>query len=218
MEEIAYLCAGVNGYFRRPIAPVDVVWSFAGIRPLIDDGSNRPETATRGYSFALDGGDGQPPLLSVFGGKITTYRHLAGAAIERLIPHLPALAGREWTDRAPLPGGDFPKAEAGALAAGLARDYPFLGEATARRMARAYGTAARDILGAARSGADLGRDFGHGLSEREDAHLVPREWARTAEDILWRRSKLGLRFTPSGAAALADWLDAAEPRAPAGIG
>jgi glycerol-3-phosphate dehydrogenase len=146
-------------------------------------------------------------MLSVFGGKITTYRRLAEEALERLAPHLPALRSPAWTGGEALPGGDFPKEDAASLAAGLARDYPFLGDATAQRLTRAYGTIARDILGEARSADDLGSDFGHGLSEREVEHLVGREWARTAEDVLWRRSKLGLRFSPVQTAALADYLE-----------
>jgi glycerol-3-phosphate dehydrogenase len=205
-EEIAYLCEGVNGYFRQRITPDDVVWSYAGVRPLVDEGRGKPEAATRGYSFTLDGGEGEPVLLSVFGGKITTYRHLAGAALERLAPHLPVLAKPEWTDRSPLPGGDFPKEQAAALIEGLARDYPFLGETTARRLGRAYGTVARSLLGSATGWDDLGRDFGHGLSEVEVRHLIESEWARTADDVLWRRTKLGLRFSPGEAAELESWI------------
>ncbi|MDP3674562.1 MAG: glycerol-3-phosphate dehydrogenase [Novosphingobium sp.] len=204
--EIEYLCSGVNDYFAKPISPADVVWSYSGIRPLIDDGSGRPEVATRGYSFALDRGDGDAPLLSVFGGKITTYRTLAQAAIGRLQPHVAALHGPEWTDREPLPGGDFAKEGAGELAAALARDYPFLGKVEAQRLTRAYGTVARQILDDVRTSADLGRDFGHGLSEREVTHLIDSEWARTAEDVLWRRTKLGLSFSPKEAAALENWM------------
>ena len=209
-DEIAYLCAGVNDYFAHAISPDDVVWSYAGVRPLIDDGSNRPEAATRGYSFTLDGGaddeGGAAPLLSVFGGKITTYRNLAEAALARLQPHLPALKGADWTDREPLPGGDFPKQGAGELCAGLARDYPFLGDNQALRLTRAYGTLARTILGDAQTRADLGRDFGHGLSEREVAYLIDAEWACCAEDVLWRRTKLGLRFTAEEVAGLNGWM------------
>ena len=206
-DEIAYLCAGVNDYFATSIARSDVVWSYAGVRPLIDDGSNRPEAATRGYSFTLDGGeDGAAPLLSVFGGKITTYRNLAEAALARLQPHVAALSGGDWTDRERLPGGDFPKQGAGALCADLAREYPFLGGDQALRLTRAYGTLARTILGDAQSRSDLGRDFGHGLSEREVAYLMSAEWACSAEDVLWRRTKLGLRFTPEEVAALEVWM------------
>jgi glycerol-3-phosphate dehydrogenase len=214
-EEIAYLCAGVNEYFAKPITPADVVWSYSGVRPLLDDGSNRPEAATRGYSFALDGGAqvgvGEAPLLSVFGGKITTYRTLAEAAIARLKPHVPALRGDGWTDREPLPGGDFAKDQAGAQVSALLRDYPFLGEDRALRLTRAYGTIARTILGDARDNVALGRDFGHGLSEREVRHLINAEWAHTAEDVLWRRTKLGLRFSAEEAAALETWMSRETP-------
>jgi glycerol-3-phosphate dehydrogenase len=207
-EEIEYLCAGVNAYFATPISPADVVWSYSGIRPLIDDGSGRPEVATRGYSFALDGGDGVPPLLSVFGGKITTYRTLAQTAIARLQPYVGVLDAPEWTASVPLPGGDFAKEEAGQLAAALLRDYPFLDQGEAQRLTRAYGTIARQILGDARTRADLGHDFRHGLSEREVTHLIDDEWARDAADVLWRRTKLGLRFTADEAAELDDWMAA----------
>ena len=209
-EEIEYLCAGVNDYFAKPIAPADVVWSYSGIRPLLDDGSGRPEVATRGYSFALDGGadvgDGIPPLLSVFGGKITTYRTLAEAAIAKLRPHVAALEGDDWSDGEPLPGGDFPKEAAASLTAALARDFLFLGDDQALRLTRAYGTLARTILGDARNRGDLGQDFGHGLSEREVVHLIDSEWACTADDVLWRRSKLGLRFSVDEVAALEAWM------------
>ena len=205
-DEIAYLCAGVNDYFATSIGPSDVVWSYAGVRPLIDDGSNRPEAATRGYSFTLDGGDGVAPLLSVFGGKITTYRNLAETALARLQPHVARLTGGDWTNREPLPGGDFPKQGAGELCAALASDYPFLGDDQALRLTRSYGTLARTILGDAKSRADLGRDFGHGLSEREVAYLIDREWACCAEDVLWRRTKLGLRFSGAEVAALEAWM------------
>ncbi|WP_370516059.1 glycerol-3-phosphate dehydrogenase [Novosphingobium sp. Gsoil 351] len=205
-DEIAYLCAGVNEYFAQAITPADVAWSYSGVRPLMDDGRGRPEAATRGYSFALDGGDGVPPLLSVFGGKITTYRTLAESAVARLQPHVAALQGGDWSDGEPLPGGDFPKQTAASLTAALARDYPFLGPDQALRLTRAYGTLARTILGDAKALAGLGTDFGHGLSEREAAYLIAAEWARTADDVLWRRTKLGLRFSVEEAAALEAWM------------
>nr|WP_278254297.1 glycerol-3-phosphate dehydrogenase [Sphingobium sp. BYY-5] len=206
-EEVAYLCEGANRYFARPITPDDVVWSYAGVRPLIDDGSARPEAATRGYRLELEaGGEGDAPLLHVLGGKITTYRHLAAEAVALLQPHLPALRGGDWTAKAPLPGGDFPMTGLADLIAGLARDYPFLDAADADRIGRAYGTLARVWLGGARSRDDLGVHFGAGLSEAEVAYLVEREWARAKEDIIWRRTKLGLRLNAAQVAALDTWL------------
>ncbi|MDZ4275774.1 MAG: glycerol-3-phosphate dehydrogenase [Erythrobacter sp.] len=205
-DEIAYLCAGASEYFRTPITPDDVVWTYSGVRPLVDDGSGRPEAATRGYRFELDGGGGEAPLLSVFGGKITTYRHLAAEAIERLAPLCPALDGPEWTHGAPLPGGDFGRDEAQAKAHELAAAYPFIGPQQAARLIRLYGTRAWAILGAATNPADLGEDFGHGLTAAEVDYLIDTEWARTAEDVLWRRTKLGLHFTPEETARLAQYI------------
>ena len=206
-EEIAYLCEGASEYFRTPVRPEDVVWTYSGVRPLIDDGSGKPEAATRGYRFEVDGGtDGEAPLLSVFGGKITTYRHLAAEAVEQLQPFLPALQGSDWTGTAPLPGGDFAMTAAGAKAAELAARYPFLPAAEAKRLIRLYGTRAFAFLGNAASLAELGEYFGHGLTAAEVDHLVANEWARTADDILWRRTKLGLHFTREQTARLAAYL------------
>lgn len=194
-EEIAYLCEAANAYFDKAISPADVVWTYSGVRPLVDDGSGKPEAATRGYSFDLDlDPQGCAPLLSVFGGKITTYRHLAKDAVEKLQPLVPELAGSDWTAEAPLPGGDFPMKELDGLKAGLARDYRFLDKGAVDRIARAYGTKAREWLGPASSLEALGANFGHGLTAAEVDYLVAREWARTAEDVLWRRTKLGLRL------------------------
>ncbi|QDH35728.1 glycerol-3-phosphate dehydrogenase [Porphyrobacter sp. YT40] len=206
-EEIAYLCEGASEYFRQPVTPADVVWTYSGVRPLIDDGSGKPEAATRGYSFELDvGADGNAPLLSVFGGKITTYRELSTEAVEKLAPFLPVLQGADWTGSAPLPGGDFGRFDAPALARDLMARYAFLNDHDAARLVRLYGTRARSILAAASTAADLGEDFGHGLTAAEVDHLVAHEWARTPEDILWRRTKLGLRFTPEQTARLKTYL------------
>ncbi|MCL9981701.1 MAG: glycerol-3-phosphate dehydrogenase [Erythrobacter sp.] len=206
-EEIAYLCEGASEYFRTPITPDDVVWTYSGVRPLVDDGSGKPEAATRGYRFELDGGtDGTPPLLSVFGGKITTYRELAAEAVRQLAPFCARLAGSDWTGSASLPGGDFGRFDAPALAADLAARYPFLGEAEAARLVRLYGTRAAAFLGDAASAAVLGEAFGHGLTAAEVNHLMDEEWARTAEDVLWRRTKLGLHFTPAQTARLATYM------------
>ena len=206
-EEILYLCDGANRYFARSITPADIVWSYAGVRPLVDDGSGRPETATRGYRLELDGGQGEPVLLSVFGGKITTYRHLAAEAVAMLKPHLSRLTGGDWTAGAALPGGDFPMTGLPDFIARLAEDYPFLAPATVDRIARAYGTQARHWLGDAQALPDLGLDFGHGLTQAELAHMMDREWARTSQDILWRRSKLGLRFDGTQVERLDRWLE-----------
>jgi glycerol-3-phosphate dehydrogenase len=206
-EEIAYLCEGVNQYFRRSISPAEIVWTYSGVRPLIDDGSGRPEAATRGYRLDLDAEEGAPPLLSVFGGKITTYRHLAEDALERLSPHIPALCGPRWTADAPLPGGDFPTGGVPTIAATYAAAYPFLRPEWVERIAKAYGTAARAWLGNARSLQDLGQHFGHGLTASEVDYLRAREWAVNTEDILWRRTKLGLRLDATQTAALAAYLD-----------
>ena len=206
-EEIAYLCEGANGYFRTQITPADVVWTYSGIRPLIDDGSGKPEAATRGYSFEVDtGADGSAPLLSVFGGKITTYRELAREAVDQLAAALPGLAGRCTTAEHPLPGGDFAVQGLPEQMALLRRDYPFLDDATVDRIARAYGTDARRWLGEAQGLNALGTHFGAGLTAAEVDWLVAREWAASADDILWRRTKLGLRIDAAGRAALEGYL------------
>lgn len=204
--EIEYLCEGVNRYFAAPISPADVVWSYSGVRPLVDDGSGKPEEATRGYRLDLTDKSEGAPLLSVYGGKITTYRHLAEEAVDMLAGRLPALSGPAWTTSRPLPGGDFAVGEIGALVADLRLDYPFLDATDALRIARAYGTRAGDWLGLAGTREELGRNFGGGLSQSEVDYLREHEWARTAEDVLWRRTKLGLRLDVTQKAALADYM------------
>ena len=206
-QEIAYLCAGASEYFREPVTPDDVVWSYAGVRPLVDDGSGKPETASRGYRFDINtDADGGAPLLSVFGGKITTYRHLAESAVAQLRQWLPQLDGPSWTATKPLPGGDFPVRDAAVVGDALRSDYPFLDAFTAKRLARCYGTRAYAWLGDAQSWVDLGDAFGHGLTSAEVDYLTGQEWARTTDDILWRRSKLGLRFDPKQTTELANYL------------
>ena len=201
-EEIAYLCEGANLYFQTQITPTDVVWTYSGIRPLVDDGSGKPEAATRGYSFEMDGDVGDAPLLSVFGGKITTYRELAREAVDKLATTLPVLAAPCRTADVALPGGDFAITGLPDVMAGLARDYPFLDAATVNRIARAYGTHARHWLGDAAALNALGAHFGAGLTAAEVDYLMTREWAQSADDILWRRTKTGLRLDSNGRAAL----------------
>ena len=205
-EERDYLLAFASRFFARPVTGADVVWTYSGVRPLYDDGASSATQATRDYVLRLDAAG--PPLLNVFGGKITTYRRLAESALARLAPYFPAATGA-WTARVPLPGGDFPHDGFEALVARLAAAYPFLAPGHARRLARAYGTEAFALLGAAGAMADLGRDFGATLTEAEVRWLVAREYARTAEDIVWRRTKLGLRMTAAEIAALDDWLASA---------
>jgi glycerol-3-phosphate dehydrogenase len=202
-DERAYLLGFINQYLRKTLIAHDIVSSFSGVRPLYDDGAGAAQAATRDYVLELD--TQGAPLLSVFGGKITTYRKLAEHALEKLAPHLGAHGGG-WTAGAPLPGGDFPVSEAAQRQAALQADYPFLSARQAQRMFRAYGLEARDILGPAKSRADLGRDFGAGLSEAELRWLVTHEFARSAQDVLWRRSKLGLVMTPAQTDAVADFL------------
>ncbi len=200
--EEAYLLAAVGSYLRAPIDPASIVWRYSGVRPLRDDGSTAAQEATRDYVLELDG---DPPVLSVFGGKITTYRCLAEAAMLKLAPLFPGLA-KPWTATASLPGGDFAWDGAGALQGMLLRRHPFLAPETAHRYVRAYGTLAEDMLGDAASMDAMGRVFGADLTEREVSWLVGTEWARTADDILWRRSKLGLRFNAGQRAELEAYL------------
>ena len=209
--ETAYLCRAVSDYLRRPVTPADVVWSYAGVRPLYDDGASRAQEATRDYVLTLDARDGEAPLLSVFGGKITTARRLAEAALAKLGPHFPAMRG-PWTAPAALPGGDFPWDGAPALVDSLRQRFPFLDAALARRLVRQYGTRAAAVLGDAGSMADLGEDFGAGLTAREVDWQMREEWARAPADILWRRSKLGLRIDAAGRAALAAHMAAVPAR------
>ena len=211
VEEVAYLCDGASRFFARPVVPADVVWSYAGVRPLVDDHSGKPEAATRGYRLDLSPRDHGAPLLSVFGGKITTYRHLAEAAVDMLRERLPQIMDRPWTADAALPGGDFPVDETGARMRAFAQRYPFLEPQWATRLFRAYGTAAETVLGDARTIGDCGVHFGHGLTAREVRHLVEREWAMTADDILWRRTKLGLRLSPEQVGALERYLEEGKP-------
>ena len=195
-----YLLAFASRYFATPVTAGDVVWTYAGVRPLYDDGARSATAATRDYVLALDEAAGAP-LLNVFGGKITTYRRLAESALAQLAPFFPEATG-PWTARVPLPGGDFPQDGVTALTARLRTRYPFLSAYWAGRLIRAYGTEAEILLGAATAAADLGRDFGATLTEAEVRWLVSREFARSGADILWRRSKLGLRLSAEQATAL----------------
>jgi glycerol-3-phosphate dehydrogenase len=194
-DEIAYLCENASRYFRKPVTPDNVVWTYAGVRALVDDGSGRPEAATRGYRLPMTPVEDGPPMLGVYGGKITSYRHLSEDAVDLLAERLPSLSGSAWTGSTALPGGDFPVDAIDDLIETLTVEYEFLSDEQATRIARAYGTRAQRWLGKARSWDDLGRNFGAGLSEAEIDYLKQAEWATCAEDVLWRRSKLGLHMS-----------------------
>ena len=204
-DEITYLLAVIREYFHVPVERTAIVWSYSGVRPLYDDGASSAQEATRDYVLELDAPPGKAPLLSVFGGKITTYRRLAEQALSELGKHLPV--GRPWTAKAPLPGGDFPFDGFADLVRSLGNAYPFLAEAHLRRLVRAYGTRTVQLMNGAKTYADLGHRFGADLTEAEVIYLAADEWAETADDILWRRSKLGLRLTAAECAALQDFLD-----------
>ncbi|MBI3707570.1 MAG: glycerol-3-phosphate dehydrogenase [Proteobacteria bacterium] len=207
-DEIAYLCDAASTYFTRGITPADVVWTYSGVRPLYDDGSSAAQAVTRDYVLALDAPPGSPALLNVFGGKITTFRRLAEAALDKMSPYLPPAAASRvgWSGRTALPGGDFPVDGLPPLVAALRKAHPYLAAEHAQRLARAYGTRATMILAGARASTDLGQRFGADLTEREVAYLIDHEWAETAPDVVWRRSKLGLRMAPAETATLDAWM------------
>ena len=206
--ETEYLCRAVMRYFKAPITPDDVVHSYSGVRPLYDDASANASAVTRDYVLDLDGGDGRAPILSVFGGKITTYRRLAEHAMEKLLPFLAPPRPAPWTGKAPLPGGDLPQADFDSFLAALQQAHPWLPAELAHRLARAYGTRVAAILGDAQSLADLGENYGAGLTRAELAYMVRQEWAVSADDVLWRRSKLGLHLTAPQRARVAEAVEA----------
>ncbi len=204
-DEIAYLCRVVNRYFTEPTRAQDIVWSYAGVRPLYDDRSGNPSAVTRDYVFDLDAPQREGPLLSVFGGKLTTYRKLAEHALARLAPVL-GLDDRPWTHDAPLPGGDIPDADVAGFRDRLAARYPFVPRAMLDRLAHAYGTRVERVLGDAATLGDLGEPIGGDLYAAELDHLVREEWARRPEDVLWRRTKLGLFLDDEAEARLRAWF------------
>jgi glycerol-3-phosphate dehydrogenase len=203
-QEVAYLCETVSTYFREPVTPDRAVWTYAGVRPLYDDGSARAKDLTRDYVLAFDRPYREAPLLTVYGGKITTYRKLAEAALAAIGRYF--AAGPPWTRAAPLPGGEFPWDGVEALVARARGLWPFLTDAHARRMVHAYGTRLDRVLGDARTLDDLGERFAGDLTAAEVRYLMREEWAETAEDVLWRRSKIGLHGSPEQASALARFM------------
>jgi glycerol-3-phosphate dehydrogenase len=204
-DEVAYLLRVINRYFETAVGPGDVRHAFSGVRPLYDDRAANPSAVTRDYVFDLDAPDGSAPLLSIFGGKITTYRKLAEHALDRLKPHLPAM-GTAWTARAPLPGGDMPGADFAPFLDGFASRHPWLPRPVAHGLARRYVTRADALLGDTASLEALGRHFGGTLYEREARFLAETEWAVTAEDVLERRTKQGLHLSAEERARFKDWF------------
>jgi glycerol-3-phosphate dehydrogenase len=214
-DEVFYLCRTVNEYFRDQVTPDELVWSFAGVRSLYDDGADKPEDVTRDYVLALDEVHGEAPLLTIYGGKITTHRRLAEAAMEQIGIFFGALP--PWTAGSTLPGGDFPVSGFYELVAETIGRWPFLAEPHARRLVRAYGRRLERILGVAQSMDALGPRFTGDLTGAEVRYLVENEWAQTVDDVLWRRSKLGLNATPEERSALRRFiasLPTVQPPAP----
>lgn len=202
--EVDYLCDMANRYFGRRLAPADVVWSYSGLRPLLDDAADDPSSVTRDYVFDLDLRG--PPALSIFGGKLTTYRILAEEAVDRISVKLRATRGA-WTAGVPLPGGDLPDGNFERFVDEAASRWPWLPGKLRQRLLRAYGTRIERILGSAQQLADLGQEILPGLYAAEIEYLVREEWVVTAEDLLWRRSKLGLHLGPEAPGGLAGWLE-----------
>ena len=199
-----YLCDFASRYFEKPVTPEDIVWTYSGVRPLYDDGATSATAATRDYVLKVDA-TGGAPVLNVFGGKITTYRRLAESAMDKLAPFFTALPGA-WTAGVALPGGDFAVADTPLLAVRLKEDFPFLSETWAARLIRGYGRDAWALLGDAGSGDDLAPSFGATLTGAEVIWLMRHEFACSADDIVWRRTKLGLRMSAAEIAALDDWM------------
>jgi len=204
-DEISYLLRAVNRYCVRQLTRADVIHSFSGVRPLFDDNAENPSAVTRDYVFELNDADGVAPILSVFGGKITTFRKLSEHVLERLKPYFPGMAG-PWTAGVALPGGDIASADFDAFAASLDRAYPDLPREVLHHCARLYGTRVHRLLDGVRTRSDLGRHFGGAFYQREAEFLQIEEWALTPEDILERRTKHGLHLTPGQKHAFSDWM------------
>ncbi|QPC87701.1 glycerol-3-phosphate dehydrogenase [Mesorhizobium sp. NBSH29] len=204
-QETDYLCAAASEYFSAPVRREEIVWTYSAVRPLYDDGASKAQEATRDYVLKVENGDDSAPIINIFGGKITTYRRLAEAMMEK-VEGLLGKKGKPWTSGASLPGGDFPAQGFDSLVKSLKDAYPFVDLVHARRLARLYGTRAKAVLGVARSNADLGQKFGADLYEAEVRYLVENEWAVTAEDVLWRRTKRGLRLSAEEANRLEQFM------------
>lgn len=206
-SETDYLLSAASEYFQNPVTKDDIVWSFAGVRPLYDNKKQNASAVTRDYVFDLMD-ENMPPILSIFGGKITTYRELSEHALKKLRKHFPDLPKR-WTAKSTLPGGDIENADFDRFLTAQTKRYPWLPAAMLLRMARSYGTRISLVIGTAKSLADMGQGFGGGLTEQEAKYLTEHEWAKQAEDILWRRTKCGLHMSEQERKAFTDWFDQA---------
>ncbi|MDP2696940.1 glycerol-3-phosphate dehydrogenase [Thalassospira sp.] len=204
-DEIGYLCELANSYFSRQITPDDVVWTYSGVRPLYGDSSEDASSVTRDYVLEIDSHNNDAPLLNIYGGKITTYRKLAESALAKLSPFL-GIADKKWTSGASLPGGDMPGSDFEAFHAAMQQRFPWIPAPQLYRYLRNYGTLTTNIIGGAKDLAGLGRHLGDDVYENELTYLAGREWARTAQDVLWRRSKLGLHLSTDTQSAIADWF------------
>jgi len=203
-KETDYLLAAASEYFAKPVTKDDIVWSYAGVRPLYDNKKQNASAVTRDYVFDLMDTN-TPPILSIFGGKITTYRELSEHALKKLRRHFPKLPKR-WTAKTPLPGGDIKDANFDAFLAGMETKYPWMDATNLGRMARAYGAKLPLMLGGAKSNKDMGKYFGGGLTERETNYLRENEWAKSADDILWRRTKCGLHMSTAERDGFREWF------------
>lgn len=205
-KEVTYLCESISSYLEKQVTPDDVVWTYSGVRPLFDDGASAAQEATRDYILKVEKTDQGGPWLNIFGGKITTYRRLAESALEKIDTALGRSRSKPWTYNQPLPGGDFPMIGVKTLAAEISTRYPFLDDRTVNRLIKLYGTRSYVVLGDAVKLEDLGRCFGRDLLEAEVKYLIRNEWVVTADDILWRRTKLGLGMAPEDMAALTEYM------------
>ncbi len=204
-EEIDYLCRAANRYFTRALTAADVVWHYSGMRPLFDDGSENVSKITRDYTLRIDGDGDTAPVLSVFGGKITTYRKLAEHALEKLIDWFPQMKA-PWTGEANLPGGHLNGVPLTQYVAHMVAERPTLPAALIRALVARHGDATPAVLGNAKTPADLGQHFGHTLYAREVDYFVKREWAHTADDVLWRRTKCGLHINSQQKQVLEEYV------------
>lgn len=205
-QEKTYLCNAASEYFEQPIKEQDIVWTYSGVRPLFDDGASAAQEATRDYVLRADGANDEAAVINIFGGKITTYRRLSESMLEEVEDKIGA-KGKPWTAGSTLPGGDFLPYEFEKIVQKLKNDFSFLKAEHATRLVRSYGTLSWKILDGAASLEDLGTDFGHTLTEREVKYMIDQEWAANEKDILWRRSKLGIRFSKQQIKKLKNWIE-----------